>query len=155
MSETPTVEMATVEAIPLAVRDGRAARADLGATIGELLGDVWTYIRERGDLDPRHSVVVYRGDPGQGPAPIEVGVQVGHRFDETSPSGVHCSELPAGRVARALHRGPYDQMAPTYNAIAAWAKDTGHEFGGASWEIYGDWDEDPAKLEVEICFLLV
>jgi len=36
----------------------------------------------------------------------------------------------------------------------AWAEETGSDFGGASWEIYGDWHEDPTKLEVEICFLI-
>jgi effector-binding domain-containing protein len=118
------------------------------------LDDVWAYIRDEGDLSPRHNVVVYRGDPGAGPALVEVGVQVGRRFDGQSPSGVKCSELPAGPVARAIHVGPYDKMAPTYDAIARWARDGGHAFAGVSWEIYGDWHDDPAKLETEILFLL-
>jgi effector-binding domain-containing protein len=45
-------------------------------------------------------------------------------------------------------------MAPTYDAIAAWVKESGHAYAGGSWEIYGDWHEDPEKLEVEICFLV-
>jgi effector-binding domain-containing protein len=153
MTDKPSVEVMTVASIPTAVRDARITRAELSATIGELLGDVWGYIRAHGDLEPRHSVVVYRGDPGAGPADIEVGVQVGRRFDGTSPSGIRCSELPAGEVVRAIHRGPYDQMASAYNAIGEWAKAGGHRLS-TSWEVYGDWDEDPAKLETEIYFLL-
>jgi effector-binding domain-containing protein len=53
-----------------------------------------------------------------------------------------------------VHRGPYDQMAPTYAAIENWAQKTGHMFSGPSWEIYGDWHEDPAELEVEIVFVI-
>jgi effector-binding domain-containing protein len=154
MSDEPVVETATVKADPIAARDARTTRADLAATIRSSLDDVWKFVRESGDLDPRHNVVVYKGDPGAGPADVEVGVQVGRRFDGTSPTGVRCSELPAGRVARAMHRGPYDQMAPTYEAIENWAQKTGQTFSGPSWEIYGDWHEDPAELEVEIVFMI-
>ena len=45
-------------------------------------------------------------------------------------------------------------MARTYDVLMAWADDGGHVFTGPSWEVYGDWDEDPAKLETEIFFLL-
>ena len=154
MSDKPEVELVTVEADPIAVRDVQTTIAELPAMIRESLDAVWKFVREAGDLDPRHSVVVYKGDPSAGPADIEIGVQVGRRFDGTSSTGVRSSELPAGRAARALHRGPYDQMRPTYQAIESWAKDTGHTLSGPSWEIYGDWHEDPAKLEVEIGFMV-
>jgi effector-binding domain-containing protein len=148
------VETLTVDGVPTAVRDGRTTRADLAATIRELLDDVWTHIRGRDDLVPGPSVVLYRGDFGEGLSDIEVGVQVERSFDGVSVSGVRCSVLPAGRVARALHLGPYDQMASTYDAITAWARDSAHTFAGPSWEVYGDWDDDPAKLRTEIYFLL-
>ena len=48
--------------------------------------------------------------------------------------------------------GPYDKMAPTYDAILTYVKENGLEIRGPSWEIYGDWDDDPAKLETEIVF---
>jgi effector-binding domain-containing protein len=151
MADEIPVEVLTVDADPTAVRVGRVTRAELSATIGQYLGDVWAYIRNDSDLKPRHSIVLYRGDPGAGPAEIEIGVQVDRRFDGESASGVRSSELPAGTVVRAIHRGPYDQMAPAYDAIARWAKEGGHQLG-VSWEVYGDWDEDPAKLETEIVF---
>ena len=154
MSDQPEVEMVTVEAEPIAVRDARTTIAELSANISESLGEVWTFVREAVDLGPRHSVVLYKGNPNAGPADVEIGVQVARPFDGTSPAGVRCSELPAGRVARAMHRGPYDQMAPTYQAIENWAKDTGHTLSGPSWEIYGDWTEDPSQLKVEIVFML-
>lgn len=33
--------------------------------------------------------------------------------------------LPAGRYATTLHKGPYDQMGPTYEAMMAWMAEQG------------------------------
>jgi effector-binding domain-containing protein len=154
MSDGADIEIATVESVPTAVRDTRVTIAELGAAIGKHLDEVWTYIRAEGDLSPRHSIVLYKGNPSAGPADVEIGVEVDRTFDGPSETGVRCSALPAGRAARAVHRGPYDQMAKTYDALMAWADKGGHAFTGPSWEVYGDWHEDPAKLETEIYFLL-
>jgi effector-binding domain-containing protein len=151
---TRGVELTTVEPLPAAVRDGTASRGDLAGTIRRLLDDVWAFLREAGDLEPGHNIVVYRGALDPGPAPIEVGVQVGRRFDQPSPTGVRCGELPAGRAAHVTHCGPYDAMAPSYEALARWARDGGQRMAGVSWEVYGDWHPDPDQLEVDIYALL-
>ena len=151
---THAVDVVMVEPGLAAVRDGRATRAQLAATIRRLLDDVWVHIRASGELVPAHNVVVYRGDLDAGPAPIEVGVQVGRRFDGSADSGVVCAELPSGAAAHVVHRGPYDSMAPAYAAVGAWARAGGHRFAGVSWEVYGDWSEDPGQLRTDIYVLL-
>jgi effector-binding domain-containing protein len=148
------VEEADVDAIPTAVIDVRITHTELADAIGRCLGQVWDYVRERSDLQPRHSIVLYKGNPSAGPADIEIGVEVTRRFDERSDAGIRSSELPGGRVVRAVHRGPYSEMARTYDAIGAWADARGYAFRGGSWETYGDHDDDPSKLETEICFLI-
>jgi len=148
------VEIVTVAQAPIAVRAGTTTRDELSKTIREYLDTVWKFIRERGDLEPGHNVVVYRGDPSAGPAPIEAGVQVGKTFNGATPSGVWCSRLPAGRAARIVHRGPYDQMAASNQALRKWIDDGGHVVKGPSWEVYGDWNDDPSQLETEIYYLL-
>jgi effector-binding domain-containing protein len=62
--------------------------------------------------------------------------------------------LPAGEVATAVHRGPYDRLGDTHQAIHDWC--AGHErtLAGPRWEVYGDWHEDPAQLETEVYYLL-
>jgi effector-binding domain-containing protein len=148
------MDVVDVDPVPAAVRVGSTTRAELSATIRRLLDDVWSYIREARDLSPGHNVVVYRGDLDAGPAPVEVGVQVGRRFEGTSASGVRCVELPSGRAAHVTHRGPYDAMAPAYQALDRGIRDGGHVVAGPSWEVYGDWSADPSQLETDIYVLL-
>jgi hypothetical protein len=42
----------------------------------------------------------------------------------------------------------------THDAIHAWATAHQRQFAGQSWEIYGDWSDDPSKLETTVAYLL-
>jgi hypothetical protein len=44
-------------------------------------------------------------------------------------------------------------MAPAYAAVEAWCATNGRK-SGATWEVYGDWDDDPTKRRTDIYFLL-
>jgi hypothetical protein len=61
---------------------------------------------------------------------------------------------PAGEVAMAVHIGGYDRLREAHEAIHAWAAAHQRPFAGSSWEIYGDWQEYPAKLETTVVYLL-
>jgi effector-binding domain-containing protein len=80
-------------------------------------------------------------------------VQVGIRLDEPiEPRGrVINSELPAGRVAAVMHRGPWTEMGRAHDAAKA---EAGDEAAGPRWEIYGHHTDDPAAQEVEVVYLL-
>lgn len=83
---------------------------------------------------------------------IDFGVQVTRRFE---PSGeLSSTETPAGRVAAAVHVGPYERLGETHQAVHEWAAANKITFGGKSWEIYGDRTDDPKKLETRIEYLL-
>jgi len=45
-------------------------------------------------------------------------------------------------------------MRETHDAIRCWALENHMSLAGKSWEIYGDWTADPAKLETRIEYLL-
>lgn len=64
------------------------------------------------------------------------------------------AHTPAGPVAWTLHVGPYDRLADAHGAIDAWRAAHGRAFAGASWEIYGDPGDDPAKLAIRVFYLL-
>lgn len=101
-----------------------------------------------GDSDLRtdgHNIMLYKDDVRN----VEVGVQITRPF---APTGrVVPSRLLAGRVARTVHRGPYDRLADPHRAVRKWCVARGLALPGPRWEIYGDWNKDPAKLETEVC----
>jgi hypothetical protein len=88
----------------------------------------------------------------QPPMNVDFGVQVIRPFERSGE--VFSTETPAGRVATALHIGPYTRIGEAHQAIHAWAKDNAVKFAGKSWEIYGDWSNDESTLETRIEYLL-
>ncbi len=83
---------------------------------------------------------------------VDFGVQVARPFERSGD--VFSTETPAGKVATALHIGPYERLGDTHNAIHAWAAANRMTFAGKSWEVYGDWTDDAAKLETRVEYLL-
>ena len=136
-----TVEAKRVEAQPIAVVRGRASRANLPGRIRVLFDEFYGGFKEKGGLN----IVFYPGTEGGGEFDIECGVQV---------EGGGNSSTPAGTAATVTYFGPYDQMRPAHEAIHAWARDNGRPLAGPSWEVYGHWSDDPAKLRTDIFYLL-
>ena len=83
---------------------------------------------------------------------IDFGVEVDASF--AGDGLVTSTATPAGEVATVVHRGPYERLGAAHQAIHAWCAANGRAVGEASWEIYGDWSADPAKLETTIEYLL-
>ena len=123
---------------------------DIPAQFGAHLDRVWQFGRDR-DFETTHNVFVYHWDDGAPPL-IEFGVQVDREF--SADGDIVCSRTPGGRVATATHVGPYDQLGVTHEAVRQWCREHGHEPAPANWEVYGDWDHDPAKLETVVYQLL-
>jgi effector-binding domain-containing protein len=118
--------------------------ANLATTIRRTLDQVYAFL-PTADLKPwGHNIVLYR----EMVMNIEVGVEVPRRFE--SAGAVVCSVLPAGEVARTVHVGPYSRMREGYDRLDAWLTANGRSMRGPNWEVYGDWDEDEAKLQTEI-----
>ncbi|MBV8529522.1 MAG: alpha/beta fold hydrolase [Candidatus Dormibacteraeota bacterium] len=139
-----------VTARPIASVRATVAQQQLGSEIRRLLGDVWTVLRAQ-QVRAGHNIVIYRGG-GDGRLSIEAGVEILSDFTDTD--GVHRSETPAGDVAWASHYGDYSQMHRAYDAIEEWLRANGRTNAGIGWELYGDWDEDPAKVRTDVYVLL-
>lgn len=69
----------------------------------------------------------------------------GYAFDAAIPvhmapvqltGKVQAGVSPAGRAVRVIHRGPYDQMMPTYEKLSAYMGAHGLREGPVSWEQY-------------------
>ena len=61
--------------------------------------------------------------------------------------------LPAGRAARLVHHGSYDELGSSWERLARWMRDQRLEPAAFFWEVYvtePSPDMDPADLRTEL-----
>jgi effector-binding domain-containing protein len=118
------------------------------------LDKVWEFLRQHPGLrTDGHNVFLYHHPANrEDPMDVDFGVQVTRSFERSGE--VFSAETPAGKIASALHIGPYEQLGRAHQAIHSWAAANKITFAGKSWEIYGDWTDDPTKLETRVEYLL-
>jgi effector-binding domain-containing protein len=122
----------------------------LGTDIIRLLDQVWPLLREQG-ARTGHNVVIYR--PGEGgELVIDAGVEVPEGF--TARGEVRPVDTPAGEVATTTHYGDYSELSAAYAALERWCATSSRQPSGTSWEVYGDWDDDPARRRTDVYLLL-
>ncbi len=65
-------------------------------------------------------------------------------------------EIPAGKQATCLYKGPYGQMGPAYDAMSQWMSENGHMPTGVVYEFYynSPMDVPESELLTKIVFLL-
>jgi effector-binding domain-containing protein len=129
--------------------------SDIARAWRPALDQVRAFLKTNGELGPGHNLFLYHHPERRNDAMnIDFGVQVAHPFEREREGAVRCIETPAGEVVRTVHVGPYDRLGDAHNAIHAWCAANNRKIAGASWEIYGDWKDDPALLETTIKYLL-
>lgn len=121
-----------------------AAERSLRKMIDDAVGSV--------DVAPLgHGFTLWR-PMGDGRLDLEPGIVVSRVFE---PIGeVMSSTLPAGRAVRFLHVGSYEGLPDAWHTLFAWSAKEGHKLADINWQIYGDWNDDPAKLETSLHALL-
>jgi effector-binding domain-containing protein len=134
----------------LAAVRATATRQHLGTDIVRLLDMIWPVLRAEGAATG-HNVVVYYG--GEGDAlDIAAGVEV---FTDFAGHGeIQRMSTPSGEAAATTHFGEYSDMRAAYAALEQWCASNGRRPAGVSWEVYGDWDDDPARRRTDVYFLL-
>ncbi len=142
------VRLVTTTARPTAVVVAVTTWDEFPSLWGRLLDQVYACLEAIDPRDRGHNVMLYKDDLPT----VEVGVEVQVPFTPTGD--VVASALPAGPTAMALHRGPYDRLGTTHDAIWEWCKANDRRLAGPRWEIYGDWHEDPSELLTEVYYLL-
>lgn len=120
--------------------------------IPEMILDIFGFITRAG-IPPGGPPVYlwHEGSPAAafaadaaGTADVEIAIPVGKWF---APSGgISSSTLPGGKMARVIHRGPYQECLPTYERLFSWITGHGLEVTGPIREIYHN---DPRDVKPE------
>jgi effector-binding domain-containing protein len=83
---------------------------------------------------------------------VEIGIPVSapasnlRPLAEAEPGELGASELPGGQVAITIHRGSYDGLSKTFDALHDWIHAQGRDEGSGPWESYVD---DPGEVGME------
>ena len=79
-----------------------------------------------------------------GNALIEVAAPIAEKIEETKE--IKCYTLPGVKMAKIIHKGPYDKCEPTYEKIFAWIKKERRNIVGPTREVYLN---DPNEVGLE------
>jgi effector-binding domain-containing protein len=146
---TKTVSSQSLAAVRRRVRIGQVGNAWKPA-----LDLVWEFLGGHKGLrtDGHNCFLYHHPAPAEQEMVVHFGVQVIRDFE--GEGEVTCVRTPAGEVVMTTHTGSYGKLSAAHQAIGSWQAATGRAFGGCSWEIYGDWTKDEAKLETQVVYLL-
>lgn len=146
---TKTVSSQLLAAVRRRVRVG-----EVGSAWKPALDLVWEFLgSNQGLRTDGHNCFLYRRpERGEAVMVVDFGVQVVRSFPDAGE--VICTETPAGEVVMTTHIGSYGKLGAAHQAIESWRASTRRTFGAYSWEIYGDWTNDEAKLETQVVYLL-
>jgi effector-binding domain-containing protein len=144
-----TVVETEVEPVALVSCRARIRWNEIGTTIRPLLDKVYAHLA---GAKGGHNVCLYH-DPGPDGFELECGVQAPEGWTFPPSAEVARTATPGGRVVTTTHWGPYHELGQASDALIAWCRENGRA-GGLVWEVYGDWEEDPAKLRTDVYRLL-
>lgn len=69
-----------------------------------------------------------------GTANVEVTAPIANKIDETDE--IKCYTLPGGKMAKTIHKGPYQDCGPTYEKLYKWIEEKGKKITGPVREVY-------------------
>ena len=145
VSETATVDQAGLEAwLP-----GAMARvAERARAAGGLLGTAaWPFVERPADPDEPVFVVIYEGNPNEGPTAVEVCATVAVGGDRVIPA--HREAF--ARVTKSQVTG--GELGGVYEAVEKWVVDNGLAVARAPREVY--WTDFPAAAAGDEVFDIV
>src|SRR5262245_25318427 len=143
----PPCDVVSVSPVLLALTQQEVPRGQIPVHIRAMFDIVYAWIREAPVRQAGHNYVLYDQCTPHS-LRVRVGFPVSARFADTDR--VKCVELASGRAAHAVHVGPYADLHRTYAALEARCSERGLALAGESWEVYGDWNDDPSRLETEL-----
>jgi AraC family transcriptional regulator len=89
--------------------------------------------------------------------PVDVPAGALPALASCTPGVAGAADLPAGRAAVLVHRGPYSGLPGAFRLLEAWCRDRGLDLEHGPWESYVDNPElvPPDELRTEVIWPLV
>ncbi len=146
----PRPELVDLPSVPTAVVAAVIAPDELVAFFDRSYGQIATVAAEQGIELGGAAFARYNGPPGER-IDLEVGFPVERPVEGSGE--VRAGTLPAGRVARVVHRGGFDGLGAAWAGLETWMGEQGLVPGPVLWEVYltePSPDMDPADLRTEL-----
>ena len=140
------ITIETVTERTLLARKTTAAWSALAASAFPEMDRVWEVIRSN-QLRHDHNIWIY-SHPSRERVEMTVGVEILDAFE--APDGFVKATTPVGRAAHLVFMGDYSGLADAHARVADWITKAGHRGTGTTWEVYGDFHDDPAERRTDV-----
>lgn len=116
----------------LAVRS-RTSVANLPQELGKAYGAIIQYLQKIGEQPCNAAFAAYHNMDME-----NLDVEMGFPVPKPLPGqgDILAGEIPGGRQASYLYKGPYAGVAPVYEALSRWMQEQGHMPTGICYEFY-------------------
>jgi effector-binding domain-containing protein len=115
-SPDPFGEEVTLEAKPIVVMKGTATWETAFETLTDALKTVSTYLDKQGAKAAGSALVIYTGTDDKG-FQFQAGIPVAAETKAPPKGDLALGKSPDGKTLKFVHRGSYDSMDTTYEAI--------------------------------------
>ena len=147
MASSIQVTIKETELMTVAFLNKKGPYTQMSAAFGQLYG----WIAQKGYTPSGPPMGVYFNAPGQVPENQliwELRSPIAGKVVPSGPDkdGLGVKQLAPAMVAATMHKGPFDTVGRTYEALAGWIMQNGYEIVGPSEEVYF---KDPSQTPPE------
>jgi effector-binding domain-containing protein len=140
--KTRVIESRSLGAKSTVVASATLTVPEIGPWLGRIYGEITRYLSGIGEHPAGPPFARYHRLEGER-FEVEAGFPVNRHLRGFAE--LRGSSLPAGTIAVTTHVGPYDEMGPSYEALATWIASRGGVPLGDPWEIYYSEPSEPPE----------
>ena len=131
----------------------RTSVEKLPQVLGESYGAIGQYLGSLGEAPSGAPFVAYYSMSME-----DLDIEVGFPVVKPIPGmgAIQSSQMPAGKFATRLHKGPYNELGSAYEELTRWILEQGYETTGVAYEFYlnDPVETPPQELKTQIIFQL-